>query len=124
MGLYENKLRPYVLLQFEEIFTPKMKSPYSLRKIVESTTLFDRKRFGRLIFVVWVIGNDYPMYYYIEAKAGNQLHYFWRRDVLKKGLKEEIPDDIKKVIKEFIQELANDFLRLKSKNRLFCIKKR
>ena len=37
MGLYENELRPYILNQLKEIFSPKLKNPYSLRMIVEST---------------------------------------------------------------------------------------
>jgi len=35
MDLYENKLRPYILVQLNEIFSPKLKNPYSLRMIVE-----------------------------------------------------------------------------------------
>ena len=54
------------------------------------------------------------MPYYVEAKAGNQLHYFWERKVLKEGLREEIPDDVKKLIREFIRELANDFFAAKN----------
>ena len=109
MGLYENKLRPYILIQLKEIFSPKLKNPYSLRMIVESTSLADRKRFGSLTFMIWIMGSGASMPYYVEAKAGNQLHNFWERKVLKEGLREEIPDDVKKLIREFIQELANDF---------------
>jgi len=113
MGLYENKLRPYILDQLKEIFSPKLKNPYSLRMIVESTSLDDRKRFGSLTFMVWVMGSGDSMLYYVEAKAGNQLHNFWERKVLKEGLREEIPEEIKKLIREFIQELAHDFFATK-----------
>jgi len=114
MGLYENKLRPYILVQFNENFSPKLKNPYSLRMIVESTSLADRKRFGSLTFMIWIMGSGDSMPYYVEAKAGNQLHNFWERKVLKEGLREEIPDDVKKLIREFIQELANDFFAAKN----------
>ena len=114
MGLYENKLRPYILVQFNEIFSPKLKNPYSLRMIVESTSLADRKRFGSLTFMIWIMGSGDSMPYYVEAKAGNQLHYFWERKVLKEGLREEILDDVKKLIREFIRELANDFFAAKN----------
>lgn len=110
MGLYENKLRPYILVQFNKIFSPRLKNPYSLRMIVESTLLADRKRFGSLTFMIWIMGSGDSMLYYVEAKAGNQLHNFWERKVLKEGLREEIPEEIKKLIREFIRELANDFL--------------
>ncbi len=113
MGLYENKLRPYILVQFNEIFSPKLKNPYSLRMIVVSTSLVDRKRFGSLTFMIWVMGDGDSMLYYVEAKAGNQLHNFWERKVLKEGLREEIPEEVKKLIREFIQELANDFFAAK-----------
>lgn len=115
IGLNKSELRKYVMLQFNEVFSPKMERPYSLRVIVESTSEADKKRFGSLSFLIWVIGDDYPIPYFIEAKAGNQLHSFWKRYVLKKGLKEEIPGEVKKVIKEFIQELANDFFAVKIK---------
>ena len=114
LGLYENKIRPYILDQLKEIFSPKLKNPYSLRMIVESTSLADRKRFGNLTFMIWVMGSDDSMPYYVEAKAGNQLHYFWERKVLKEGLREEIPDNVKKLIREFIRELANDFFAVKN----------
>jgi len=113
MGLYENKIRPYILEQLKEIFYHKLKNPYSLRMIVESTSLTDRKRFGNLTFMIWVMGSSDSMPYYVEAKAGNQLHNFWERKVLKEGLREEIPEEVKKFIREFIQELAHDFFATK-----------
>lgn len=113
MGIYENKLRPYILDQLKEIFSPKLKNPYSLRMIVESTSLADRKRFGSLTFMIWVMGSGDSMPYYVEAKAGNQLHNFWEKKVLKEGLREDIPEEIKKLIREFIQELAHDFFAAK-----------
>jgi len=81
---------------------------------VESTSLADRKRFGSLTFMVWIMGSGDSTPYYVEAKAGNQLHYFWERKVLKEGLKEEISEEVKKLIREFIQELANDFFASKN----------
>lgn len=113
LNLYENKLRPYILDQLKEIFSPRLKNPYSLRMIVESTSLNDRKRFGNLTFMIWVMGSGDSMPYYVEVKAGNQLHNFWERKVLKEGLREEIPEEVKKLIREFIQELANDFFAAK-----------
>ena len=44
LGLYENKIRPYILDHLKEIFSPKLKNPYSLRMIGEDTSLADRKR--------------------------------------------------------------------------------
>ncbi|GAJ14934.1 unnamed protein product, partial [marine sediment metagenome] len=41
-------------------------------------------------------------------------HNFWERKVLKEGLREEIPDNVKKLIREFIRELANDFFTAKN----------
>lgn len=115
MGLYENKIRSYILDQLKEIFSSKLKNPYSLRMIVEDTSLADRKRFGNLTFMIWVMGSGDPMPYYVEAKAGNQLHNFWERKVLKEGLREDIPEEIKKLIREYIQELAHDFFTTKDK---------
>jgi len=113
LNLYENKLRPYILDQLKEIFSPRLKNPYSLRMITESTSLADRKRFGNLTFMIWIMESGDSMPYYVEAKAGNQLHNFWERKVLKEGLREEIPEEVKKLIREFIQELAHDFFATK-----------
>ena len=113
LNLYENKIRPYILDQLKEIFSPRLKNPYSLRMIVEDTSLADRKRFGNLTFMIWVMGSGDSMPYYVEAKAGNQLHNFWERKVLKEGLREDIPEEVKKLIREFIQELAHDFFAAK-----------
>jgi len=81
--------------------------------IVESTSLADRKRFGNLTFMIWVMGSGDSMLYYVEAKAGNQLHNFWERKVVKDDLREKIPEEAKKLIREFIQELAHDFFATK-----------
>jgi len=113
LNLYENKLRPYILDQLKEIFSPRLKNPYSLRIIVESTSLADKKRFGNLTFMIWVMGSGDSMFYYVEAEAGNQLHNFWERKVVKNDLREEIPEEIRKLIREFIQELAKDFFAAK-----------
>jgi hypothetical protein len=113
LNLYENKLRPYILDQLKEIFSPRLKNPYSLRIIVESTSLADKKRFGNLTFMIWVMGSGDSMFYYVEAEAGNQLHNFWERKVVKDDLREEIPEEIRKLIREFIQELAKDFFAAK-----------
>jgi hypothetical protein len=113
MGLYENKIRPYILEQLKEIFSPRLKNPYSLRMIVENTSLADRKRFGSLTFMIWVMGSGDSMLYYVEAKAGNQLHNFWEKKVLKEGLREDIPEEVKKLIREFIKGLAHDFFAAK-----------
>jgi len=113
LNLYENKLRPYILDQLKEIFSPRLKNPYSLRMIVEDTSLADRKRFGNLTFMIWVMGSGDSMPYYVEVKAGNQLHNFWERKVLKEDLREEIPEEVKKLIREFIKELAHDFFATK-----------
>lgn len=113
LSLYENKIRPYILDQFKEIFSPRLKNPYSLRMITESTSLADRKRFGNLTFMIWIMGSGDSMPYYVEAKAGNQLYNFWERKVLKEGLREEIPEEVKKLIREFIQDLAYDFFATK-----------
>lgn len=82
--------------------------------IVEDTSLADRERFGSLTFMIWIMGSGDSMPYYVEAKADNQLHNFWERKVLKEGLREEIPGDVKKLIREFIRELANDFFAVKN----------
>jgi hypothetical protein len=82
--------------------------------IVESTSLAESERFSSLTFMIWVMGFGDSMPYYVEAKAGNQLHNFWETKVLKEGLREEIPDDVKKLIREFIRELANDFFAAKN----------
>ena len=86
--------------------------------IVEDASLAYRKRFGNLTFMIWVMGSGDSMLYYVEAKAGNQLHNFWERKVVKDDLREEIPEEIKKIIREFFQELAHDFFTVKEGKRL------
>lgn len=111
---YAQEKNPHAEFKEVEFFSSKLKNPYSLRMIVEDTSLADRERFGSLTFMIWIMGSGDSMPYYVEAKAGNQLHNFWERKVLKEGLREEIPGDVKKLIREFIRELANDFFAVKN----------
>jgi hypothetical protein len=115
INLDRDELSFYALHQFKDIFSTKMKYPYRLRAISVNTSISNKISYGRLTFLIWIIGNDYPISYFVQAKAGNHVSYFWKREVLEKGLKEEIPDEINKIIKQFIQELAHDYFTVKSK---------
>ncbi len=90
-----------------------MKFPYQKRKIPINALDSWKKEWGRLYVVIWPMGDESPIIYYITAKAGNGLTYFWEKEIFEKAQKEEILIDIKKNIDQIIEELAIDFFKVR-----------
>jgi len=63
--------------------------------------------------MVWTVGDDYLIAYYIRCKAGNYCCFFWENEVLGVGSKDNVPDEIKKIIGGMIEKLAIDFFMVR-----------
>ena len=112
LGIDRDDLSKFVLSQFKKCFG-KMKFPYQKRKIPINALDSWKKEWGRLYVVIWPMGDESPIIYYITAKAGNGLAYFWEKEIFEKAQKEEILIDIKKNIDQIIEELAIDFFKVR-----------
>lgn len=110
IGLNREVLTIYAKLKFKNNF-----AYINYKDIVlpHDATDSEKKKKGSLWFKVWTVGDDYPIAYYIRCKAGNYFRYFWENEVLGFGSKDNVPDEIKKIIGEMIEKLAIDFFTVR-----------
>lgn len=114
IGLKRNTLSTFARDQFKEIFTKEMEMSYRARAFYKGMSLKNRLRYGRLSFLVWIMGTEDPVSYFVQAKAGNYVHYFWQRKVLKNGPQEKITGEVKQIMTQMIEELSRDYFRVKN----------
>lgn len=67
---------------------------------------------GSLIIKIWIVGDDYPISYHIEIKAGTVGGMqTYKNAVLGYGSKSDVPDTVKSTIGEFVEEFAITFFK-------------
>ncbi len=127
IGLFESELTDYVRLLFKNNFAGiKYTDPLSFKNSDQQT-----KKVGFLWFRIWIVGDDYPIAYYVEGKMGSiDLSRFplgtsfknWSRTFINKNVKElelnevlgygsktDVKDTIKETLKKMIEDFAIDF---------------
>lgn len=114
IGLQRNTLATFARDQFQEIFTKEMEMSYRARAFYKGMSLKNRLRYGRLSFLVWIMGEKDPVSYFVQARAGNYVHYFWQRKVLKNGPQEKIKEEVKQIMTQIIEELSHDYFNVKN----------
>ena len=115
IGLNEQELTDYVKLRFKNNFG-KVKYQDISKDKGKGNTIFENeaeaKKIGCIRFLVWVVGVDYPIAYYVKCEAGNFKNFLiWSDAVLGYGSKENVPDSIRKSLNEMIERLAIDFFK-------------
>lgn len=110
IGLNGETLTKYAILKFKNNFAYINYKDIDLPKNASDS---EKKKKGSLWFRVWIFGDEYPIVYHFICKAGNYFGYFWENERLGLGSKENVPDSIKKIISEVIEELAIDFFTVR-----------
>ena len=108
IGLSKSQLTDYATLKFKNNFAGVK---------YENLVLFPKSKAegyktGKLYFGVSVVGDDYPIAYYVKCVAGSYgSGPIWSRSYLGYGSKENVPDTIKENISKMTEELAIDFFK-------------
>lgn len=108
IGLSKSQLTDYATLKFKNNFAGVK---------YENSVLFPKSKAegyktGKLYFGVSVVGDDYPIAYYVKCVAGSYgSGPIWSRSYLGYGSKETVPDTIKECISKMTEELAIDFFK-------------
>jgi hypothetical protein len=127
IGLFKSELTDYVKLLF--------KNNFAGIKYINSTGK-PAKEVGLLRFKVWTVGDDYPVVYYVEGKMGSvdgetffwdkflevdelNIHIFTQPSskdyetsaVTGYGSKTDVPDAIRKSLKDMIEKFAIAFFK-------------
>jgi len=110
IGINGEALTKYAILKFKNNFAYINYKDIDLPSDAADS---EKKKKGSLWFRVWILGDDYPIVYHFICKAGNYFSYFWENEMLGYGSKDDVPDRIKKIIGEMIEELAIDFFTVR-----------
>jgi hypothetical protein len=112
IGLSKKGLIDYVKLRYKNNFgniTFKEPTPE------EISIYFDKARgekIGQMEFIIWTVGDDYPIAFHIRCTAGNYDRFdIWKSEVLGYGSKNNVPDLVKKTIDGMMEELAVGFFK-------------
>ncbi|MBN2395469.1 MAG: hypothetical protein JXC36_03280 [Candidatus Atribacteria bacterium] len=115
IGLLDSaELTDYARLKFKNNFSG---IPY-LEIAAEESTLYQEeekaKKVGSIWCRVWIVGEIYPIAYYIECKAGNYDHYeMWSDEVLGYCNEKEINQIVRNEINRMIENLAIVFFKVR-----------
>lgn len=111
IGLKEDELSNYLRLKFKNNFAdiPYKKASYN-DKIFNNKE--QRNSIGSIHIKVWTIGDDYPIAYHLSIRAGNYTDFgIYTNAILGYGSKENVPETVKKLITELVEELAISFFK-------------
>ena len=72
------------------------------------------KKVGSIWFRVWIVGEDFPIAYYIECRAGTYQNYeIWRDEVLGFCDAKELKQIVRNEITRMIENLAITFFKVR-----------
>lgn len=114
IGLDSNELTDYAKLKYKNNF-----SGIGYREIAaDESIIFQEeekaKKIGSIWFRIWIVGEEYPIAYYIECKAGNYVNYdIWSDEVLGFSDEKEISQIARNEITRMIENLAIIFFKVK-----------
>ena len=128
IGLDEKKLTDYLRLKvknnFADIKFINDYTEYYIKQRDDNIPMFkdfkrnpdyiDRENVGFIGLTVWVVGNNYPVAYYIRCTFENFTEcnsLMNELSTLGYGSKDNVPDRIKKFIGEYIEKFAIDFYK-------------
>ncbi len=114
IGLSSEELSDYARLKFKNNFAsiPYQEIP------AEEAYLYQEeekaRKVGSIWFRVWVIGEDFPVAYYLECRAGTYKNYeLWRDEVLGFCNAKEIKQIIRNEITRMIENMAITFFKVR-----------
>ncbi|MFW6148262.1 MAG: hypothetical protein ACOC6D_00195 [Atribacterota bacterium] len=114
IGLNSKELTDYAKLKYKNNF-----SGIEYQEITaEESSIFQEKerakKVGSIWFRIWIVGESFPIAYYIECKAGNYKNYeIWSDEVLGVCDEEEINQIARNEINRMIENLAITFFKVR-----------
>jgi len=114
IGLNSEELTDYAKLKYKNNF-----SGIEYQEITaEESSIFQEeeraKKAGSIWFRIWTVGENFPIAYYIECKAGNYKNYeIWSDEVLGVSDEEEINQIARNEINRMIENLAITFFKIR-----------
>ena len=114
IGLDKKKLTDYLRLKIKNNFA-NMKFEERPRK------KYKPREIGKIRFRVWVTGDNYPVAYHVKCEFWSAWdsedpdydYRIWENAVLGYGSRDNVPDTIKKILDEMIEELAILFYKVR-----------
>jgi hypothetical protein len=110
IGLNKKELTDYLRLKFKNNF---VNIPYKNMSAESLNSAKNKKEIGTIYLHIWTVGQDYPIAFLLELKAGcwGSAYRIFETRHLGFNSKEHIKDEIKKSITTFIEELAITFFK-------------
>lgn len=107
IGLNEGDLTDYLKLRYKNNF-----ANIPFRDLRSNLADFTKEKVGLLLCSVWTVGDDYPIAFHVECKAGPAGNPSILTDAyLGYGNKRNVPDTIKKVLDEIVSGIAIRFYK-------------
>ena len=109
IGLDADELTDYLRLSVEKNFT-------SIKLEDAPFDKYEPEQKGRIEVTAWIVGEDYPVVYYVRGKLRNFSSLqcvIWEDERLGLGSKGDVPDSIKKCIDGIVKDLATDFFTVR-----------
>ena len=110
IGLDSEKLTKYAKLKFKNNFAYINYKDVDLPHDAPDS---EKKKEGSLHIRIWTIGDNSPIAYHVRCKAGSYFDYFWEKEWLGYGSKDDVPDTIKRIMSEAIENIAIDFFTVR-----------
>ena len=111
IGMSEDELTDLVKLRFKNAFAAvpyRAESDERIERLSFSET--EGPKVGRLWCRVWVVGNDYPIAYHVQCRAGTfKEREIWADAALGYGSKQNVPASVRATLNRMLEKLAVDF---------------
>lgn len=111
LGLKEKHLNEYLRLRFKNNFSGmQFKEPDTLFRILLNKE--EAVKYGSINVRIWTVGDDFPVAFYIELKAGNLTDVDeYKRAMLGYGSRKNVPETVRNAITELVEDAAVDFFK-------------
>ena len=114
IGLKSEELTDYARLKYKNNFASIAFQEISAGEAYLYQEEGDAKKVGSIWFRVWTVGEDFPIAYYIECRAGNYKDYeIWRDEVLGFCDEQEIKQIVRQEITRMMENLAITFFKVR-----------
>lgn len=113
IGLDDKELTDFARLKFKNNFAGIQFTDRSKDLLEIFKDEKQKSTIGSINIRVWIVGDNFPIAYHIEIKAGGISQPSYLNAVLGYGSKQNVPDTVKTTIEKFIEGFAIDFFKVR-----------
>ncbi|MDD3631291.1 MAG: hypothetical protein RBS20_02090 [Atribacterota bacterium] len=114
IGLKSEELTDYARLKYKNNFATIAFQEISAGEAYLYQEEEEAKKVGSIWFRVWTVGEDFPIAYYIECRAGSYKNYeMWKDEVLGFCDEKEIKQIVRHEITRMMENLAITFFKVR-----------